>query len=386
MRIAPRFLAFFLFAAACAGTADQRADKPLFSEGQSGSSELKYMNGIPVLTLAGTPSEMGKAYGALAAEPARMLWKKFIQPVAVISGGTEKLIDGAGKMEQHIPDRFRKELRAMADVSGIDYKNLLASNAFPDIYRKGGCSTFAAAGEATKDGKPFLARNLDFFGMGVLQKATLVIVYRPKGRKAFVSVSWPGLSGVLSGMNRDGLCCAVMEVREGKVTTDGMPAIFLFRLVMEECATVKEALALLKDAKKTAGNNLILLDRDGNAAVAEIGPGLFKVRRSKNDILFSTNDHRAGKEPPPRCRRYRKFEEFAKERGESIGVEDLKKILINVDQGVLTVQSMIFEPESLRIHLATGKVPASKAEYKALGGGTQYVLLLNQTKDPLLSD
>jgi hypothetical protein len=167
-------------------------------------------------------------------------------------------------------------------------------------------------------------------------------------------------------MNGDGLCCAVMEVRTGKLTSNGMPSTFLFRQVLEEASTVAEALEILESAKKVAANNLILLDRQGSAAVAEIGPGVFHVRRSEKGMVFATNHHRTGKRTPPKCGRYAKLEAFAEKQAGTIDVAALQGALRNVNQGLITIQSMIFEPDALRLHLAIGKIPSARGQYKTL--------------------
>lgn len=330
------------------------------------SVELASRNGIAVALFEGTPAEIGAAMGHLVAQEVDSLWEKYMKPISDVSGGPERLIEVSLKMDVHVPERFREEMKAFADAAAISYGKILTTNAFPDIYRKGACSSFAASGAATKDGKPLLARNLDFFGNGVLEKTGIAIVFKPMGRKSFVSITWPGFSGVLSGMNRDGLCCAVMEVRLGKVTTNGMPSTLLFRRVLEEASTVDEALAILEESVKVAGNNLIIIDREGRAAVAELGPDLFRVRRAEDGMVFSTNHHRKKLPRILRCGRYKKFETFAEEKAGEIDQAALKEILHSVNQGMITLQSMIFEPAALRIHLATGMTPSSKAEYKVL--------------------
>ena len=336
----------------------------LFSPGKTESAELKIANGIPLLILEGTPSEMGKAYGSLAAGPITALVDRYIKPASSLAGGMERLVAESSRMDPHVPERFREEMKALADTMGRSYGEIFAGNAFPDIYRKGGCSTFAALAGATTEGAPLLARNLDFFGMGILEKTSLLVVYRPVGQKPFVSVSWPGLSGVLSAMNGDGLCCAVMEVRKGEVSTDAMPSTLLFRRIMEEADDVEGALAILDAAPKAAANNLMLIDTKGGAAVAEIGPGFCRVRRPVEGMIYSTNHHRIDKKKAPRCRRYARFGKLAKKMGGEITIHLLKGALIDVNQGLITVQSMIFEPASLRIHVAVGMVPASRAEYE----------------------
>jgi len=349
-----------------------RADEPTApdtsatAQKSSATLELATRNGIPVARLEGTPAEIGAAMGRLVAEQVDSLWKRYMKPISDISGGPERLIAESLKMDAHLPERFREEMKAFAKAANISYGKILTTNAFPDIYRKGACSSFAASGAATRDGKPLLARNLDFFGNGVLEKTSIVIVFKPKGRKSFVSVTWPGFSGVLSGMNSDGLCCAVMEVRLGKVTTDGIPSTLLFRHVLEEASTLDEALTILEESVKVAGNNLIIIDRQGRAAVAELGPGLFRVRRAEDGMVYSTNHHRKKLPTILRCGRYKRFETFAEEKAGAIDPAALKKILHSVNQEMITLQSMIFEPAALRIHLATGMTPSSKAEYKVL--------------------
>lgn len=343
-----------------------KEEQKLFQPGSCGKSSLSIVSGIPVVRLEGAPEEIGKAYGRLLGREIDVLWKNYLEKAAGLSGGTEELVRIALEMDEHVPERFKREMRGLAEETEIDYGRTLAANAFPDIYRRGGCSTFAATGDATAGGAPLLARNLDFFGMGVLHRTGIVAVFRPKDCKPFVSVTWPGLSGVLSGMNADGLCCAVMEVRGAGDTTKGMPSVFLFRRVMEEAADVEKALAILKDCPKVAGNNLMLVDREGAAAVAEIGPGFCNVRRAEQGMLFSTNHHRSGIEKPERCRRYGAFEKFAASGHGAIDLEALERILLNVDQDLITVQAMIFEPTSLRLHLATGKLPATMGDYVTL--------------------
>src|SRR5262245_8228854 len=44
-----------------------------YPEATHGKGELKYINSIPVLTIAGSPAEMGDQLGALALKPATQL-------------------------------------------------------------------------------------------------------------------------------------------------------------------------------------------------------------------------------------------------------------------------------------------------------------------------
>jgi predicted choloylglycine hydrolase len=333
---------------------------------QEDSCSLKEVQGIPLLILEGSPERMGEAHGRLLAEECRALMDSYLKPAAIMSGGLLAMEKRALKMKSHVPERYLKELEAMAKAVDVDFSFLLTGNAFPDIYRGGGCSTLAAAGEASKEGEPLLGRNLDFFSMGVLDKCGLLIIFKPQGYHRFASVTWPALNGVLSAMNEKGLCCAVMEVRNGRRDFNGMPSTYLFRRVMEEASTVEEALKILESANKVASNNLILLDRSGVSAVAEIGPGHFAARMAEQGAVAGTNHHRIGTKTAFECHRYEKLMKYVDENRGAVDVEGMKQVLNRVNQGMLTVQSMVFEPRTLTLHLSMGKIPATRGEYKTL--------------------
>jgi hypothetical protein len=336
-----------------------------FEPGEWGGAKLEIVKGVPVLTVTGTPEQMGEAHGKLLFEQSGLLIRSYLKPAAMFSGGLDRLKASAMKMDRHVPERFRREMKVLARAAGQEYGMVLTGAAFPDVYRGGGCSTLAAGGPAVKDGRPLLARNLDFFPMGVLDRYGIVALCRPEGHHAFVNVTWPGLIGVLSGMNDEGLCCAVMEVRSGVRRFEGMPSVFLFRRILEEAVTVEEGLKILKENARVASNNLTLLDATGASAVAEIGPGRFKVRVAKDGLVFATNHHRVGRDPAPSCGRFRALAEFCERRRGKIDVPLLKNALHRVNQGMISVQSMIFEPAALRLHLSMGVLPATRGPFRS---------------------
>src|SRR5262249_3989686 len=135
--------------------------------------------------------------------------------------------------------------------------------------------------------------NLDYLSLGYVHEYTLVTVYRPKGKLAFASVGFPGLVGVLSGMNEAGLALAVLEVtdvKSGETSFDakGIPYALCLRRVLEMARTIDEAVTVLKAMRRTTCINVAVADRDG-VAVLEITPGKIVRRRAERGILAATN-------------------------------------------------------------------------------------------------
>ncbi len=358
-------------------SAARAAETRSFTEGRSGGGELKYINDLPVLMVVGTPEEMGRQTAVLTGDVVKRLAdypRKFLQRSGGQAGKDrlEKCLElGKGLLPQLSADH-RAEMRAAAAQMGVDRDLGILANVLPDVWRGSvNCSSIVVETEHSATGGPLFGRNLDFFTLGMLTKYSLVTVHRPRGKHAFVSIGFPGMFGVLSGMNDAGLAVAVHEVlvsREGFLSFNpkGEPYTFCFRRILEDCSTVAEAEKLLRDAKRTTLLNLSVCDPK-NDAVFEITPKSVEVRHSSRGILACTNHFRTPALSVPiatTCGRYRKLRK-AREL-DQIGISDVAKKLDEVNMRSLTVQTMIFEPATLKLHLAIGSCPSSALPMKEL--------------------
>src|SRR5262245_10888322 len=230
-----------------------------FSEAKAGKGELKYVNGIPVLTLEGTPEEIGTQFAELALKPAK---KPLIGRVDSYMKqiGWEKtfptMIKFADIVYYSFPKPNQVELKTAAKVADVDQKLLTALNAIPDLAKMGGCSTLVVEPARSSTGAPLFGRILDWPPFEELPESTLVIVCPPKDKHAFAAVTFPVLLGVLSGMNDAGLSLAINEITASKDESkspnmSGTPMLFLFRKILEECTTLDEVEKMLKDHKRT---------------------------------------------------------------------------------------------------------------------------------------
>jgi len=261
-------------------------------------------------------------------------------------------------------------MKGLADASEVDLAGVIFGNTFTDSFRAIFCSVVVARGEATADGRVLFARNLDFPSLGILHKATVVTVYRhtAKGRHGFVSVGWPGAVGVVSGMNDAGLCLATLVSLSERGVTPGMPYAMKYRTILEQCSTPAEAVALLKRTPRTSANNLAVASPDAEPLVIEFTPAKVAVRRPVRGVVMATNHFRSPEMPAgtrPVCRRYATLEEQVAERGK-LDAPALQRMLHTVNQGNMTLQSMVFEPAARKLHLAIGPLPATAGRYVTL--------------------
>jgi len=141
--------------------------------------------------------------------------------------------------------------------------------------------------------------------------------------------------------------------------------MFLLREMLEEAATVDEALARLRARPRTTANSIMIADGRGDAAVAEVTHDGMAVRRPEDDRLFATNDFRSGA-PDVRCERYDCLERLVSEARSPIGTSEMAKLLDEVDLGSMNVQSMIFVPARREVLVSLRRLPAAKGPFVAL--------------------
>jgi predicted choloylglycine hydrolase len=346
-----------------------------------GKAELKYVQKqIPVLVVEGTPEEIGKQVALLAAKPGQ---KVFDYPQDYLKRFHLQLfwpmlLRQSEEMLKHFPPDYRKELDALIKASGIDRERVVAGNTMFDIKKFFACSALVVEAERSATRGPLLGRNLDYPSLGYIEQYSLVTVYRPRGKHAFASVGFPGVIGCLSGMNDAGLALGVLEVFQVKDSREkfdasGTPYALCYRRLLEECATVDEAEKLLRAMKRTTTTNLVVCDKKGGA-VFEVTAKHVVRRPPSGGFCPCTNHFCTPTLRPGRVRdvshtleRYQALEKPGKlPRNQRLGVADVHKQLHAVNLGRLTLQTMVFEPAALRLHLAIGSCPASAREFRVV--------------------
>jgi predicted choloylglycine hydrolase len=154
-----------------------------------------------------------------------------------------------------------------------------------------GCTSFAAAGKATAGGHLVIGRNFDFDGGEIFDTDKAVLFFEPKEGIPFASVGWPGLAGVVTGMNAEGVYLSVNAGRVKEPSADGFPVILLVRWVLQHAHSMAEAIDLLRAHPIMVGDIILVGDGEtGESAVVELGPGKIGVRGpDERGILVAAN-------------------------------------------------------------------------------------------------
>jgi isopenicillin-N N-acyltransferase like protein len=360
--IATVFVAAVFLAVALAAAA--RAEAPSrFTAGEAEGASLRFHGNVPIAVFTGTPEQIGHQHAALLGAPAREAVKfpqrfagelgiEFLMPVMKSAGAA---------LMQNAPERHRTELAALAERASLDAGDIAVANTLLEL-RRVGCSVLIVDPEHSVTGGPLFGRNFDFPTLGDLDQYSVVMVIRPEGRHKFASIGFPTLLGVFSGMNDAGLVVATLDVYQSadgsqKFNPAGTPLAMVFRRILEECTTVAEAEALLRTEKPTTWMNLAVCDRD-DSAVFEITPAHISRRGPDDGVLACTNHFRTdGLAVDNHCWRYPQLRKAAGRGG--LTIDAVRERLHAANQGELTLQTMVFEPRTLKLHLAIGTPPTS---------------------------
>ena len=363
-----RFRAGVLVLAICSLSGAARA--AAFAEATHGPASLAFVRGVPVLHLYGSPEAMGEQHGKLLGKQMKVLHEQYLNKV-LLPGGKDiglrrQVLKLSRQMAKSIPRHYVREMEALAEGSGLAYEDVLLMNTLFDVKRGVLCTTVVAVGDRSADGKPVFGRNLDFPTLGVAQKYSCVVVFHPAKGRAVASIAWPGLIGVLSGMNELGVSAGVMEVHLRGSQITATPYAMVFRTALTGATSTRDVLAVVKRRSRTSSNNLMICDAAGDAACAELGVRKVAVRRPVNGVLYATNHFRSKELGSPwMCWRIPRVRRALKD-GRKVDEALAKKILHAVAYKTMTMQSIVFRPAGREFLLAIGETPATQHKYVRL--------------------
>jgi predicted choloylglycine hydrolase len=320
----------------------------------------------PIVELRGTPEEIGATHAQQLRDPIRQLFDAYLGKYFQSTMQRNIALMAATAFEPHLVPDHRAEIHALAKGVDIDQRQIMLGQCFLDLSAMTACSTVTLPASASPDGVARFGRNLDFPSFNVADKQSVLMIFHPKDRYSFASIAWPGMVGVLSGMNEHGLTLANMEVDRGQRLPVAMPYTLLYRTILEKCKSVNEAITLLESTPRQTANNLMLMDAAGDRAVIEITPEAVTVRRARsNEALISTNHHRGvDLNAPGRCRRFDYLHDTSAKDFGHIDRQHVQGMLGQVAQGKMTLQSMVFEPSNRVLYLAVGAQATSQPYHR----------------------
>lgn len=207
------------------------------------------------------------------------------------------------KIHKYIPNEYQVELYGLAkymspkyDYIGPAYLRNLYYHAAHDIghalvdFSMVECTSAALWGGRSEDGKMIIGRNMDFYLSDDFAKNKLILFIEPDEGIPYVSITWPGMMGVVSGMNYEGLTVTMNAGKSSFPLTAKQPISILARDILEHASTIEEAVAIASKSEVFVAEALMIGSaKDGKTAIIEITPKKFGVYEISGEELICSN-------------------------------------------------------------------------------------------------
>lgn len=296
--------------------ADQKAVKEDGYLSYQKSALRQSESGLWELRLSGTPQERGTAFGVLAKDLLYYQESVFVNQIRTIIPSDSYLrflrfftVIFNRNLGKYVPEEYRQEIYAMSqfctaefDAIGTPYERQLNYHAAHDIghtmqeYMLVGCSSFGVWNESSADSTLLIGRNFDFYVGDDFAKNKLIMIVNPDSGYRFVSVGWAGMTGVLSGMNDQGLTVTLNAAKGDLPTSAALPISLLAREILQYASTIEEAYKIAEGRSTFVSESLLIGSaKDGKAAIIEKTPRRIALFETQGSSLICTNHYQAEK-------------------------------------------------------------------------------------------
>ena len=272
-------------------------------------------SGLWELFVKGDAFQRGEAIGKLSSDLLLYQEKVFVDQIREIVPSDSYLkflrffiVLFNRHLGENVLEEYRDEIYGISlsctheyDFIGTPYERQLNYHSAHDLghamqdYMLVGCSSFATWGTQSADSSLLIGRNFDFYVGDAFAENKQVAFYTPDQGYKFASVGWPGMIGVLSGMNETGLTVTINAAKSAVPTGSATPISILTREILQYASTIDEAFAIAKKRKTFVSESILIGSaKDGKAAIIEKSPEktvLFKGKES--DRLISTNHYQS---------------------------------------------------------------------------------------------
>lgn len=366
-----------------------------------GASHLRHNdNGFWEMWLEGDAEQRGAAFGALADSLIYRQEAAFVDQIRRFIPNEHYLgflryltLIFNRQLPQHIPLEYCSEIAAISrycshefDFIGDPYLRQLNYHAAHDIghamqgYMLVGCTSFGAWGSASEGGEMIIGRNFDFYVGDDFARNRLLTFCKPDSGYRFAAIGWPGMVGVLSGMNEAGLTVTLNAAKGPIPLSSATPVSILARQILQYAATIDQAIAIASKYRLFVSESFLIGSaRDGKCAVIEKTPEKQSLYTVESETIGSTNhfqseafsddgynrENIASSDSKPRLDRLEellaantpltveKAVDMLRDRCEKGGSDLGLSNPLAINQQIAH-HSVVFEPQQLRMWVSTG--------------------------------
>ncbi len=211
-------------------------------------------------------------------------------------------------LEEYLPVEFREEIYGVSFAAdprfnfiGNPYQRMMNYHSAHDIghtlqeLNLVGCTGFAVWNSRSTDSSLLVGRNFDFYMGDDFAKNKIVLFEYPDSGYAFLSVTWAGMTGVVSGMNTKGLTVTINAAKSEIPWSARTPVSLLAREILQYSATIAEAVAIAEKRQTFVSESFLVGSAaDNRAVVIEKSPYKLAVKEPEGHHIICANHFQTG--------------------------------------------------------------------------------------------
>ena len=253
----------------------------------------KSPSGLYEMYVEGQPFERGIAHGKLGKELVETQEEYFTDQI-------KKMIPSPSYLKflryfvgwfnrdlaSYVAPEYKEEIYGVSesaspqyDFIGSNYERILNYHSAHDIGHAlqnlalVGCTSFGTWGSRSADSSMIIGRNFDFYAGEHFSENKIVLFENPVAGHKFMSVTWGGFIGVVSGMNDKGLTVTINAAKSDIPTGAATPVSLVAREILQYAENIDQALAIARKRKMFVSESFLIGSaEDHRAAIIEKTP------------------------------------------------------------------------------------------------------------------
>ena len=209
-------------------------------------------------------------------------------------------------LDKNITEEYKLEIYGVSQSAssefnyiGSPYQRLMNYHAAHDIGHAlqnlalVGCSSFATWDQKSADSLLIIGRNFDFYVGDKFAENKIVLFMKPQHGIPFMMVTFGGMTGVVSGMNTEGLTITLNAAKSELPTGSATPISILAREILQYAGTIDEAIKIAHRRKTFVSESFLVGSAHDHKAVSiEITPDTVNVYDPGSDQIVCTNHYK----------------------------------------------------------------------------------------------
>lgn len=210
------------------------------------------------------------------------------------------------KLPEHITDEYQQEIYGVSLYASDKFDNMAPKyyrilnyhgahdigHALQDKNMTVGCTSFAAWNQHSEDKQMIIGRNFDFYSGDEFAENKIVCFCKPDSGHKFVYITWAGFTGVVSGLNDQGLTVTINAAKSDIPTGAATPISLVAKEILQYAKNIEEAMRIAEKRTTFVAESILIGSvSDNKAYIIEKTPTRTNLYSENREQLVCSNHY-----------------------------------------------------------------------------------------------